>query len=81
MSPGNWLLAVEEALPDMPAPEGLARFDALGRLRLSVAWSLLILVLGAMLLIVAYLCRAWRRAVHRRLPPIHLEDDAWRGSR
>ena len=77
MSPGDWLLAVENAMPVVPAPV-LSRFDALGRLRLAVAWALLILVLVAMFLIVAYLFRVWRRTVHRPLSPPRLnEEDAW----
>jgi hypothetical protein len=55
----------------------LERLGPMGRLRLAVAWGILIILVCAMLLIVAYLGRVWRRALRQPLPPMPLEEDAW----
>jgi hypothetical protein len=71
------LLLAEEALPAGAGQTALERLGPLGRMRLAVSWSLLIFVVCFLLLIVAYLCRVWRRTVRRPLPPTPFEEDAW----
>jgi hypothetical protein len=77
----TWLFAFDPNLPDQPvAPHvsGWGRLDDLSRMRLSIASSLLLFALAFMLLIVAWLFRAWRRTVTRPFPPTRVEeDDAW----
>ena len=77
MSHLPWLLIAENAAGNQAAGGLLSRLDDLGRLRLAAAWALLILAICALLVIVAYLMRMWRRAVRRPLPPVKLEEDAW----
>jgi hypothetical protein len=71
------LAMAAEVLPEGHEPAALARLGAMGRLRLAVAWAALILVIAALILVVAYVGRVFRRQVRRPLSPTRLEEDAW----
>ncbi len=60
------------AQQQQPAPQRVSL-----QLRLIGATALLLFTVLAMVVVIAYLMRAWRRQISGPLPPTRLDPDAW----